>query len=142
MKNADKKQLITNLNVVWPDAKLGRTSNDDLLWLVEIAGLLHADGGARTMSATMQKYRESYVPTTAYSGRKSLSNGDVVADFLAGMEPNEVLRHAEQILGLEVGELVARYAHLNPGAQRMNGGNLLRGALKRKDITAEDLLIH
>lgn len=93
----------------------------------------------KTMSKTLLKYRNGYEPTTAYSGRKSLNNGDEIADFLAGREPDEILIAAERILGLDAGFLTEKYTGLNPGQKRMNGGNRLRAAMKRGDITAADL---
>ena len=94
---------------------------------------------AKTLSTTMRKYRAGYEPTLAYSGRVSLNKGDEVATMLAGKTPADVLGMAERLLGLEAGELVARYAKLNPGQQRMNGGNRIRAAIKRGDKTIADL---
>lgn len=133
----NRDAILANLATVWPNAKLGRVSNDDLLWLALVVTCMAKP--ARDMSSTLQHYRTEYEPTTAYSGRKSLSCGDEVAEFLAGMSPTEVLQVAEQVLGLEDGELQTRYENLNPGQQRMNGGNRIRAALKRGDITAADL---
>ena len=137
--NKDRKAALEHLHGVWPEAKLGRVSNDDLIWLMEISVLLQEDNKPRTMSATLLQYRAKYQPTVAYSGRASLNNGDAVAEFLAGKTPDEVLKAAEKILGLDDGELQERYANLNPGQQRMNGGNRIRAALKRGDITTDEL---
>lgn len=142
-KNAqrdDRKVMIANLTKVWPQAKLGKVKNDDLVWLCAVAHYLQPS--KRDMSSTLAKYRQMpdhYKPTTSYTGRKSLSIGDTVANFLDGMSPEEVLQAAERILGLEENELTEKYAHLNPGQQRMNGGNRIRAALKRGDIKADDL---
>ena len=95
--------------------------------------------GKRTMGTTLLKYRAGYVDTVAYSGRKSLNNDDEVAEFLDGMSPEETLAAAERILGMDVGELANRYINLNAGSRRMTGGNLIRFAMKRGDITATDL---
>ena len=95
--------------------------------------------GTRTMAQTLLAYRGGYQDTVAYSGRLSLNNGGEVALFLAGMEPGAVMTAAERILGLEAGYLTAKYAHLNPGQQRMNSGNRISAALKRGDITPKDL---
>lgn len=136
----DRKVMIATLTKVWPQAKLGRVKNDDLIWLGLVAQ--HLQPSKRDMSGTLRKYREMpdhYKPTVAYSGRQSLSIGDTVAEFLDGMSPAEVLKAAERILGLEDDELTTKYAHLNPGQQRMNGGNRIRAALKRGDIKADDL---
>ncbi len=137
---SDRKALIANLAKVWPEAKLGKVKTDDLVWLALVAAEMPK--GKRDMSSTLRKYRDlpdHYQVTTSYTGRKSLSIGDEVAEFLDGMSPAEVLASAERILGMGEGELTNRYNHLNLGQQRMNGGNRLRAALKRGDITTKDL---
>ncbi len=93
----------------------------------------------KTMAKTLVKYRTGYLPTVAYSGRVSLNKGDEVSTILAGRKPEDVLAITEMLLGLEDGELVARYAKLNPGQKRMNGGNRIRAAIKRGDVTIADL---
>ena len=138
MKKQDRQTAITNLNRVWPEYKFGRMSADDMLWLLEVVVCM-PKGAKRSMSETLQRYRQGYESTTSYSGVKSLNNGDDVAHFLDGMSPTEVLQAAERILGFEDGELQAKYAHLNAGQQRMNGGNRIRAALKREDISTDDL---
>ena len=101
--------------------------------------------GSRGMAATLRKYRGNYTDCVAYSGRLSLSNGDEVAQFLEGMSPDAVLAAAERLCGMDAGELTERYVTgrekgaLNPGQCRMNGGNLIRAAFKRGDISAKDL---
>lgn len=106
---------------------------------VLVAWLEADDAKGRGMSATLLKYRASYVDTVSSSNRPSLHNGDVVAKFLAGQDPAIVMAAAERILGLDAGFLIAKYASLNPGQQRMNAGNRIRAALKRGDITAAEL---
>lgn len=106
---------------------------------VMVAWLEADDAKGRGMSATLLKYRASYVDTVSSSNRPSLHNGDVVAKFLAGQDPLIVMAAAERILGLDTGFLTAKYASLNPGQQRMNAGNRIRAALKRGDITAAEL---
>ena len=93
----------------------------------------------RSMSKTLMEYRPGYTLTLSYAGRKSLHNADPVAMFLAGEDPEVVLTKAEKILGLDAGFLTEKYAGLNPGQKRMNGGNRIRAALKRGDIVAADL---
>jgi hypothetical protein len=93
----------------------------------------------RRMSRVLREARKHYVATIAPSGRKSASNGDAVALFLEGKDADDVVVLAEQLLGLEQGELVERYAKLNPGQRRMNAGNRIRAALKRGDLTEEQL---
>lgn len=91
------------------------------------------------MANTLNKYREKYEATVSHSGRLSLNNGDEVADLLAGLEPVAVITTAERLLGLESGELVAKYDRLNNGQKRMNAGNRIRSAIKRGDYTVDDL---
>jgi len=100
---------------------------------------LAEDAPKMNMSGKMAQYRPTYVPATSYSGRKSLNNGDTVAQFLEGMAPTDVLRIAEDLLGLKTGELAERYINMGAGHQRMNAGNLIRFAIKRGDLTAKDL---
>ncbi len=136
-KQDDRKTLLAALAQVWPEAKLGKVSNDDLLWLMEVAACFEA--GKRDMSSTLNKYRETYEDTAAYSGRLSKHNGDDVAKLLAGATPEAVMAAAEVLLSLEEGELVAKYAKLNPGQRRMNAGNRIRAAIKRGDTEVEQL---
>ena len=139
MSEYNRKNLIADLSKVWPNAEWKGVTKAEILWLCDFA-IAMMSGGPRDMSSTLRKYRVRYQATTAYSGRASLNNGDAIAEFLEGMEPIDVMKAAEQILGLENGELVARYENLNPGQQRMNAGNRLRAALKRGDIKPEDLV--
>lgn len=136
-QNEERKQVLAALAQVWPEAKLGKVSNDDLLWLMEVATLL--GGGKRDMSSTLNRYRETYTDTAAYSGRLSKHNGDGVAEVLAGATPEQVIAAAEQILGLGEGELETKYARLNPGQRRMNAGNRIRAAVKRGDCDVDQI---
>ena len=105
-----------------------------------LAELLDDESEAsREMSATLAKYRSRYTVSVAPSGRKSLNNGDEIAEILEGRDAKEVLVIAEQLLGLEAGELQVKYERLNVGQKRMNGGNRIRSAIKRGDVTVDDL---
>ena len=114
-------------------------SNDKQAAQVTDAQPADGEDEPKTMSGTMSKYRKAYEPTVAYSGRVSLNKGDEVATMLAGLSPLAVIEAAERLLGFESGELVAKYAHLNPGQKRMNGGNRIRSAIKREAVTIADL---
>jgi hypothetical protein len=118
--------------------ELKSLTKPDLVFLAELAVIL-LQHGPRGMAETLLKYRANYVPSIAYSGRKSLNNGDAIAQFLSGAEPAVVATQCETILGLEPGFLTERYLGLNPGQIRMNSGNRLRAAIKRGDISATDL---
>ena len=136
-KQDDRKTLLAALAQVWPEAKLGKLKNEELLWLMEVAACL--DKGPRDMSSTLNRYRETYEDTAAYSGRLSKHNGDDVAKLLAGATPEAVIAAAEVLLKLEEGELETRYASLNPGQRRMNAGNRIRAAIKRGDAEVGQL---
>lgn len=90
----------------------------------------------QSLAKTIAKYRDGYVPTIAAGGKKSLSNGDDLALFMAGMEPAQVCQLADQLLAVPSGFHAAKYSHLNRGQQRMNAGNRIRAAAKRGDVYA------
>lgn len=83
----------------------------------------------RGMAKTLNRYRDNYEPHLTPQGKKSLSNGDWLAQQLAGLTPDEVVVVAASVL--DQPGLTERYAHLNPGQQRMNAGNRLRAAIKK-----------
>ena len=83
----------------------------------------------RGMAKTLNRYRGNYEPHLTPQGKKSLSNGDWLAQQLAGLTPAEVVVVAAS--ALDQPGLTERYAHLNPGQQRMNAGNRLRAAIKK-----------
>ena len=67
--------------------------------------------------------------------KKSYDNGDEIARFLRPRALIDVYVSAACLLREDVVFLRQRYAHLNPGQQRMNLGNRIRGAA-RKAIAA------
>ena len=67
--------------------------------------------------------------------KKSYDNGDEIAQFLRPRALIDVYVSAACLLREDVVLLRQRYAHLNPGQQRMNLGNRIRGAA-RKAIAA------
>ncbi len=94
----------------------------------------------RSMAKTLAKYRAGYETGVTAEGRKSLNNGDEIAHMLEGWSAEQVMTAAEKICGLEPGELVAKYEHLNRGAKRMNAGNRIRAFAKREDKNAIELM--
>lgn len=78
----------------------------------------------RSMAKTLAKYR------AGYEGGRTC--GDDLAHRLDTMSLEAIYAEAERVCGLEPGTLEARYAGLNPGQKRMNAGNRIRAALKRK----------
>lgn len=73
---------------------------------------------------------EKYQRAKAASGAMSQHNGDVVAQTLAGLPLASVLAIANTMTS---SDLSSKYAHLNPGQQRMNLGNRIRGAVAKID---------
>lgn len=107
-------------------------------WIAEHAEDMDEDDESK-MSKILAKYRKNYKVTVSASGRKSLSKGDELAQLLEAMDVSQVMALAEEALGMEPGTLVEKYQTLNPGQKRMNSGNRLRAALKRGDVTIDDL---
>jgi hypothetical protein len=132
-----KKELL--IEVAKRDADFATAATTAKATKAELIQWLEDNPAKRGMAETLLQYRTGYVPSIAYSGRKSLNNGDAIAQFLAGAEPAQVAILVEGILGLESGMLTAKYASLNPGQVRMNCGNRLRAAIKRGDIAETDL---
>ena len=91
------------------------------------------------MAETIRKYREDYIKTVSYSGNNSLDNGDEVAEVLRGMSPNETCALADKVFQQEPMHHWERWQHLNAGSRRMNAGNRIRGAVKRGEVTAQEL---
>lgn len=94
---------------------------------------------------------ENYVvgKGTTASGRQTIDRDDYIANLLRGMDLNDIYAMTARVMDeldvrsigagsrkMETGEadFRARYAHLNPGMQRMNLGNVLRGVMGRLGI--------
>lgn len=65
--------------------------------------------------------------STTATGRKHVDIDDKVAEKLREMPLAEIYRYAAQVLECTIKELHDRYDSLNPGMQRMNLGNRIRG---------------
>jgi len=89
----------------------------------------------RSKSEQLRAYKAGYETYQAPNGNLSMDNGDEVALALRGSSPEAVMRAAEKLKGLEPGTLATRYIDRNPGAKRMNAGNVIRGCVKRGDAT-------
>lgn len=92
----------------------------------------------RSKSEQLRQYKAKYETYQAPNGNLSMDNGDDVATKLRGSSPEVVMRAAEKLKGLEPGTLATRYKERNPGARRMNAGNIIRGCLNR-EATVSDL---
>lgn len=88
----------------------------------------------------LRKYKERYETTVGPNGNLTMDNGDEVAVALRGSSPELVMRAAEIVKGLEHGELEVRYADRNPGARRMNAGNIIRGCVRRGEKTPKEVM--
>lgn len=86
----------------------------------------------RSKAAQLAKYKVGYETYQQSSGNLSMDNGDDVALILRGAAPEVVMRAAEKLKGLEPGTLATRYADRNPGAKRMNSGNIIRAFVRRE----------
>lgn len=86
----------------------------------------------RSKAAQLQKYKAGYETYQQSNGNLSMDNGDDVATILRGASPEVVMRAAEKLKGLEPGTLAERYRDRNPGAKRMNSGNIIRAFVRRE----------
>lgn len=89
------------------------------------------------MSKQLERYRKGYVPTIAASGRKSLSNGDDLAQALETYPLDALYATVADIFEID---LQTQYAHLNLGSQRMNLGNRMRAAFNKVEHPKHDLV--
>ena len=94
----------------------------------------------RSKSEQLRAYKAGYETTQLANGNLSMDNGDEVAQMLRGSSPEAVMRAAEKLKKLEPGTLATRYANRNPGAKRMNSGNIVRGCVKRGDATTKEVM--
>lgn len=62
-------------------------------------------------------------------GNPSIDCGDKIAAKLRGMDLKDVYQHVAKASNLPLAGLKKKYGHLNVGMQRMNLGNVLRGAV-------------
>lgn len=76
---------------------------------------------------------ENYVGGVSGSGKRTKNCGDDIAQALDGFTLEEVQSVASKMRDIPVKELAAKYEHLNIGQQRMNLGNLIRGAVAKLD---------
>ena len=94
----------------------------------------------RSKSEQMRAYKGGYETYQAPNGSLSMDNGDEVALALRGSSPEAVMMAAEKLKELEPGTLATRYVDRNPGAKRMNSGNIIRGCVKRGDVTPKQVI--
>lgn len=68
----------------------------------------------------------NYTKVKAHSGRASLDCNDNVAVLLRGQSLDKCYEIASDVLDQSIAKLKTKYAHLNPGQQRMCLGNRMR----------------
>lgn len=61
---------------------------------------------------------------------RSLDKGDSLAVLWRAQTLKDVYKSAAALLGVSASDLVSRFAHLNPGMQRMSLGNMVRKVMK------------
>lgn len=89
-----------------------------------------ASDDGRLVKPNLDRYVTSAEVKTA-SGRKAIDINDEVATALRGVDLADVYRQASAATGQTQKALHEKYDHLNPGMQRMNLGNLIRGAASK-----------
>lgn len=94
------------------------------------------DDDGRLVKPNLERYTVSAEVKTA-SGRKAIDINDDVAARLRGSDLTDAYREASEATGRTQKALRERYEHLNPGMQRMNLGNLIRGAASKAAREAE-----
>lgn len=93
------------------------------------------DDDGRLVKPDLTRYEVSDVKTA--SGRKAIDIADGVAKQLRGLDLADTYRAASDATGESMAALHRKYDHLNPGMQRMNLGNLIRGAASKAAREAE-----
>ena len=82
----------------------------------------------------IQMAKRAATKTKEKSTTKKVEHKDKVAEELASMELEDVYGIFTKKLGIRGSK--AKYAHLNPGMQRMNLGNRLRRMCKEQGVTS------
>jgi hypothetical protein len=98
-------------------------------------GKKKAKDGVPEGPAALKRYAPEYHKDNekkTAGGNTSVDNDDDVAKKLRGKDLDEVYTFAAKTCELSVAELKKKYGGLNPGMQRMNLGNKIRGVLHAK----------
>ena len=99
------------------------------------AGAEDEDGATKTI--IKKSYLGTYAPVKSASGHSSHICGDDVSMMLVGKTVEEVAEIVEEHTGWSGAAMLAQYAHLNPGQQRMCIGNRFRTWVKAQAAAAE-----
>lgn len=90
----------------------------------------------RRMARTLKAYAVGYLPAKNASGTSTKINGDALAIAWLSLDVAQFCTYAAGLLGMSP----LAYSHLNPGQQRMNMGNKLRGAIRKGTLSLETVL--
>lgn len=93
------------------------------------------------MTRILAEHRKGYDKTTAHDGKPTFDNGDDLAHAMRQMHPVEAMQLANMVVQPFDPEFDAflAYGHLNNGQKRMNSGNKIRGAIKREEVTVQEV---
>ena len=105
--------------------------------IAECATDLNPPKGKMALLRDVQ-YRSTLQTVLTATGNKSLDNGDTIAQMLRGADLETVYKIGAKELGVKIEELKLKYGHLNPGQQRMNVGNRIRGAIRKREAQAKE----
>jgi hypothetical protein len=119
------------------DGKRRKVRNGEISWTPGLVAVIAGDvdrieapkpapKATPTLSATIAP-----VKVEAPKAKRQPHNGDEVARMLEGTTLAEVYAKASHLLCISESELLVKYGHLNPGQQRMNLGNRLRGYYRK-----------
>lgn len=152
LKDMGKKELITHA-ITFFDVSLSNVYGRDWLYkkvayMEQQAILGELKGSAKTRYESLDKpevqgrFKEEEIELmakkvaakTEKKSTKKVEFKDKVAEELAGMELEDVYGVFTKKLGIRGSK--AKYAHLNPGMQRMNLGNRLRKLCKEQGVTS------
>ena len=112
-----------------------------VIYMNNLAHLIEVNGGwskigledgteKKVRNNTLQPYVEPVKAEGVKKEPKPKDTGDIVANWLRPLDLPGAYALAAKKMSTTVKDLTARYGHLNPGQQRMNLGNRLRGYLK------------
>lgn len=107
--------------------------------IVESLGLEQdaEDEAGATKTIIKKSYLEVYASVKSARGHSSHICGDDVSMMLIGKTVEEVAEIVEEYTGWSGAALLAQYAHLNPGQQRMCIGNRFRTWVKAQAAAVE-----
>lgn len=107
-------------------------AKETLLAAKRAARVPTAGSGSTALLAERSKQYTRDTEHKTAGGNASIHCGDAAAQKLLGKSLDECYEIAADICEEDEAELRAKYAHLNPGMQRMNLGNKIRGVLNAK----------